>query len=71
MEKVEPFYQAKAKDFVDVLFDKGYFREDVSRDGMNDIEDLLGWLFQTYCQSAVKCTLIMKKIKERKTDSAV
>jgi hypothetical protein len=65
-KKIEPFYQARAKDFVDVLFDKGYFREDVSRDGMNDVEDLLAYFVQSYCESAVKCVLLTKKIKGRK-----
>ena len=65
-EKIESFYQVRAKEFVDVLFNQEYFRKDVSRDGMKDVENLLAWIFQTQCQSAVKCALLTKKIKERK-----
>ena len=65
-EKVEGFYQIKAKEIVDVLFDKGYFREDVSRDGMNNIEDFLAWILQTQCKMSVKCALLTKKIKGNK-----
>ena len=64
-ETIEPFYQVRAKEIVDMLFDKGYFREDVSRDGMNDVENFLAWSFQTQCQSSVKIALLTKKIKER------
>lgn len=64
-EKIDGFYQVRGKEVIDMLFDKGFFREDVSRDGMKDVEDFLAWLFQTYCNSAVKCALLTKKIKER------
>lgn len=65
-EKTEPFYQNRAKEFIDMLFDKGYFREDVSRDGMQQVENFLGWYFQSQCQSAVKCAFLSKKASELK-----
>jgi hypothetical protein len=66
MKEVEEFYQSRAKEFVDELFDKGYFREDVSRDGINDVENLLAFLFQQYCESAKRCALLVKRVKENK-----
>lgn len=62
-EEIEPFYQMRAKEFVDMLFDKGYFRDDVSRDGMKDVEDLLAYFFKSYTDSSVKCALMVKKLK--------
>lgn len=65
-EKVEGFYQERGKEIVDMMFDKGYFREDVSREGMKQVEDFLAWYIQTQCNSAVKVALLTKRIKERK-----
>lgn len=65
MEKVEGFYQVRAKELVDMLFDKGYFREDISRDGMKAVEDFIGFLFQSQCQMAARAATLLKKVKER------
>lgn len=64
-EKIAPFYQAQAKDFVDNLFDKGYFREDVSRDGMQDVEDLLAFHIQLTAESAARTAVLVKRVKDR------
>lgn len=64
-EKIEGFYQIRAKEMIDMLFDKGFFREDISRDGMNTIEDFLAWSFQSQCKSAVTCAQLVKKVKDR------
>ena len=61
---IEPFYQVQAKQVVDGLFDKGYFSEVLSRDGMKDVEDLLAFYFQTTCTSAVRAALMLRKVKE-------
>lgn len=68
--KIEPYYQAQAKQLVDGLFDGGFFSETLSRDGMNDVEDLIAFFFQTICNSSVKAALMVKKFKEgqRKSD---
>lgn len=63
MKEIQGFYKVRAKEVIDLLFDKCYFREDVSRDGMNDVEDFLAWSFQSQCQSAAKIALLTKKIK--------
>ena len=62
--EIEGFYQSRAKEFIDTLFNKGYIREDVSRDGMKDIEDFLAYVIQSYCQSAAKVALLSKRVKE-------
>ena len=62
-EKVEPFYQIRAKEIIDLLFDKKYFREDVSRTDMQEVENFLAWSFQSQCQSQVKCALLCKNIE--------
>jgi len=63
-EKIDGYYQMRAKEIVDMLFDKGYFREDVSRDDMNDVENFLAWSFQMQCEFAKKIALLIKKTKK-------
>lgn len=63
-EKIESFYQIRGKEIVDALFDKGYFREDVSRDGMKDVEDFIAWYVQSQCKSAVKIAELNKRSKK-------
>lgn len=64
-DKIEGFYQVRAKEIVDMLFDKGYFREDVSRDGMKDVEDFIAWDLQFQCEQAKKMARLIKRIKEK------
>lgn len=61
---IEPYYQTQAKNIVDTLFDKGFIREDCSRDDMNAIEELIGFLFQSHCDMAAKAAVIVKRGKE-------
>ena len=63
-EKIEAFYQINGKEIVDALFDKGYFREDVSRDSMQDVEDFLAWYIKIQCKSAVKMAELNKRFRK-------
>ncbi len=64
-KKTEEYYQIRAKEVVDVLFDKKFFREDVNRDDMQAVEDFVAYNFQSHAELAVKCAMIMKGAKER------
>lgn len=63
---VEKFYLIRGEELIDNLFQKGYFREDVSRKELRQLDELVGWLFQSYAQSAVNIDRVTRKIKERK-----
>lgn len=63
--EIEPHYQAQAKRLVDVLFDKGYFSDTLSRDGMDDVEGLLALYLQLGAESAARCAEMNKKFKAR------
>ena len=62
-KSIESFYQRKGMEVVDCLYDKGYFREDVSRRDMQEVENLIAFFFQIQCESAVKCSQLVKRIK--------
>lgn len=63
-KKIQPYYQIQAKQIVDCLFDKGYFSDSLSRDGMNDVEELLAFYIQSVAESAAKCAVMSKKFKQ-------
>ena len=63
-EEIEKKYQKDAKDFIDTLFDNGYFHENVKRDDMRKIEELLAYLFQSNVNSAIRAKDMLRKIRE-------
>lgn len=52
MTKIEPYYQARAKHLVDLLFDSGLFNENVTRDKMQAVEDLVAFEYQSSADTA-------------------
>lgn len=52
MTKIEPYYQARAKFLVDSLFDNKLFRDDVTRDKMQAVEDLIAFEYQSSADTA-------------------
>ena len=62
--KIEPYYQAQAKQLVDCLFDKGLLSETLNRDGMEAIEELLAFYLQTGADTAARCAGMTKKYKQ-------
>lgn len=62
--KVDKFYHRQARDFVDMLFDKGFLASDCSRHAIRGLEKYIGYLFQTQAESAVKCSELVKSTKE-------
>ena len=62
-EEVEPFYQRKAQELVDMLVDKGFIRNDVSREETRILEDYLGFLFQSDADSATRIANLMRKVQ--------
>ena len=65
-KKSQPYYQLRAKEIVDVLYDKNYFKEDVNRDDMQGVEDFIAFTLETHCKTSVKCALLTKSIKDKK-----
>ena len=65
-EKIEPVYLKEATEFVDFLFDKGYFHDEVMREDMRRIDSYLGFVIQSRVNSAVKCSELLRQIRERK-----
>jgi hypothetical protein len=61
--KIEPHYQALAKQLVDSLFDLGLLSESLSRDGISGIEGLVALYFQQIAESSARCAGFIKRYK--------
>lgn len=62
--KIAPFYQARAKYLVDLLFDASLFKEGVTRDHMQSIEDMIAFEYQASADSAKRLVEILSRIKK-------
>jgi len=60
--KVDPYYKRISRDFIDTLFDKGYFSEKIKREEMRQLDDYLGFLFESRCDMAIRTDRILRKI---------
>ena len=61
--KVDPYYQRRAKEMVDMFFDGQMFNKSLSRDDLMAIENYLAWEFETTATSSKKITKLMARIK--------
>lgn len=52
MTKPEKYYQVRAKTLVDSLFDNGFFKEGITRDKMQAVEDLVAFEYQSSADTA-------------------
>jgi len=65
-EKVDKHYQREGKDLVDLLFDKRFLNDDLSRESINWLEDFIGFMFQSKCESAARVALLTAKMRDKK-----
>jgi len=63
-KEVQPFYRQRAKETVDMLFDKRFLNDDLDRETTSRLEDFLGWLFQSQCESAVRVAELSARFRD-------
>lgn len=61
-KKIEKNYRLAARDFVDTVFDKGYFANGVTRKDMRYVEEYLAFLFQSKAETAVLSFDLLRSI---------
>ena len=59
----DPYYRRQGKDLVDLLHDRGFLAEDVSRECMNWLEGYIAFVIGTACESSVRANNLIKKIR--------
>ena len=62
VETEHPRFKRDAKSLVDILFEKDLFRERISRDDMNALEDFIYLSLNGTYESEKRITALMKKI---------
>jgi hypothetical protein len=63
--EVEPYYKRQAKDLTDMMHDKGFLDPELTRESVDWLEDYIGFILQSQCQSAAKVAILTAKMKER------
>jgi len=64
-KKPEPYYRERGKELVNILFDKRYLADDLSRETIEGLEDFIGHLFQFHAESAARVAELSWNRKER------
>lgn len=67
VEPVEPYYQRRAKDFVDMMYDNKMLSPDFSRDDLQAVEDYVGFLLESAAKSAAKTAVMLHSLKGNKS----
>jgi len=63
-KEVEPYYKARAKETVDMLYDKGFLSDDLARESIDWLENYVGFLFQALCETSIRASELKKKARE-------
>lgn len=63
LEPIEPHYAKRAQEFIDLLVDKGFMRDDVSREETRVLEEYVGFLFQSNAKMIERTADLMRKYK--------
>lgn len=72
MEKeISIHHQNRAKAIVDMLFDTKIFKEQITRNDMQAVEDYVAFEFSCYQNSAKKSLEFQKKIEKFKNDGVL
>ena len=61
--KVEEYYKKQAKDLTNLLFDKGFLNNELTRESIDWLEDYIGFIIQSQCQTAAKVAVLIAKLK--------
>mgnify|MGYP001594941090 CR=1 FL=1 len=62
---IEPFYKRNAKDLVNVLFDKRFLNDALTRESIDWLEEYFALIIQQQAESAAKCALLTAKFREK------
>lgn len=62
----DQYFTGDAKILVDMLFDNKCFREDVTRDSMNGIEEFISYTMQSRFDLYIKAEKLFERINNKK-----
>ena len=62
--EIDPYYQKRAEELVDLLYDKNYINPEINRKSLSELEDYIGYVLQSQSESAAKSATLLAKIKD-------
>ncbi len=63
-DQIGPYYRVRAKELTNVLYDKRFLADDLSRESIEGLEEYLAFLIQSYCDSAARGALLSKQVRD-------
>ena len=67
MTKLKAQYNRQAKDLVNLLFDKRFLADDLTRESIQWLENYLALILSQTSESATSCERLLRKIETRKS----
>ena len=64
--KIEDHYKKQAKELTELLFDKRFLNDDLSRESIDWLEDFIGFVIQSQVNTAVKVSKLVAKMRDKK-----
>ena len=61
--EVEPYYIRQGKDIVDVLYEKRFLDNDLTRESLSCMDDYIGFIIQSHVVTAVKADQMVRKVR--------
>lgn len=65
MDKVDDHYKREAKELINLLFDKDFLNPELTRESIDWLEEYIGFVFQSKCQTAAKIATLTARLKEK------
>ncbi|MCK9369545.1 hypothetical protein M0R04_06530 [Candidatus Dojkabacteria bacterium] len=63
--EVDEYYKRQAREYVDLLFDKGFLDENLSREAIRWLEDYSAYILQSAVRSSIKAHDLVRSLREK------
>ena len=70
MTAVDEFHKRQAKELVNLLHDKRFLNDDLSREAMDWLEEFLAFTVQSRVEIAVKCAALTASLRDKRRPEA-
>lgn len=61
---VDKYYLKKAKDLTNMLFDKDFLNNELTRESIDWLEDFLGFTLQSEAQMSARAAVLVARLKK-------
>ena len=68
MSEVDEYYKRRADEMVKLLFDRRFLNDDLSLESIEWLKDYLGFVIQSFSDSAARTAVLTAKMRDKKND---